>query len=99
MRTFTIALAVSLAIAGVPACAQEIKTHHVKDNIYMLEGRGGNIGVSIGDDGVLIVDDQFKPLAERIQAAISKLGGDAPKFLLSGSHIFAKFTGTILNLF
>ena len=51
----------------------QIVTHHVKDNIYYLEGSGGNIGVIVGDDGVLIVDDQFGPLTNKIEAAITDL--------------------------
>ena len=51
----------------------EIVTPHVKDNIYYLEGSGGNIGVIVGDDGVLIVDDQFGPLTNKIEAAITDL--------------------------
>ncbi len=43
----------------------EIKATKVAGNVYMLEGAGGNIGVSVGRDGILIVDDQFAPLAER----------------------------------
>ncbi|HYK19274.1 MAG TPA: hypothetical protein VEV42_00965, partial [Pyrinomonadaceae bacterium] len=41
----------------------EIKSTKVNGNVYMLEGSGGNIGVSVGPDGILIVDDQFAPLA------------------------------------
>ncbi len=51
----------------------EITTHHVKDNIYYLEGSGGNIGLIIGKDGVLIVDNQFAPLTNKIEAAITDL--------------------------
>ena len=51
----------------------EITTHHVKDNIYYLEGSGGNVGVIVGKDGVLIVDDQFAPLTNKIEAAITDL--------------------------
>lgn len=51
----------------------EIKTTHVAGNVYMLEGSGGNIGVSVGDDGILIVDDQFAPLAEKIMVALREL--------------------------
>ncbi len=49
----------------------EIKATHVRGSVYMLEGAGGNIGVSVGDDGILIVDDQFAPLAEKIRAALA----------------------------
>jgi len=51
----------------------EIKATKVAGAVYMLEGAGGNIGVSIGDDGVLIVDDQFAPLAPKIRDAIKLL--------------------------
>ncbi|MCH8976421.1 MAG: MBL fold metallo-hydrolase, partial [Proteobacteria bacterium] len=51
----------------------ELKTIHVRGNIFMLEGihgfAGGNIGVSIGDDGILIVDDQFSEMNEKIREA------------------------------
>lgn len=51
----------------------QIKTTHVAGNIYMLEGQGGNIGVSVGSDGLLMVDDQFAPLAPKIRAALQEL--------------------------
>ena len=64
----------------------QIKATKVAGSVYMLEGSGGNIGVSIGEDGVLMVDDQFAPLADKIKAAIKDLGGDVPKFLLNTHH-------------
>lgn len=64
----------------------EIKTTSVAGNIYMLEGQGGNIAVSTGPDGVLMVDDQFAPLAEKINAAIEKLDQGPIKFLLNTHH-------------
>jgi len=51
----------------------QIKTTKVSGNIYMLEGQGGNIAASVGEDGIVIVDDQFAPLAEKIQAALKEL--------------------------
>jgi cyclase len=68
----------TILIMPAPLSAQdfdevEILTHHVKDNIYYLEGSGGNIGVIIGDDGVLIIDNQFAPLTNKIEAAITDL--------------------------
>lgn len=69
----------------------EVKATPVSGPIHMVTGAGGNIAVSVGDDGVLIVDDQFLPLAERIQAAIDALGGARPKFVLNthyhGDHV------------
>src|SRR5476649_2526358 len=46
----------------------EIKTTRLTPNIYMLEGEGGNIGVSAGEDGVFVIDDQFAPLTPKILA-------------------------------
>ena len=64
----------------------EIKTTKVAGNVYMLEGSGGNIGVSVGNDGVLIVDDQFAPLAEKIRAALEKLTQGRLRFVLNTHH-------------
>ena len=74
----TVLALLTILIMPAPLSAQdfdevEILTHHVKDNIYYLEGSGGNIGVIIGDDGVLIVDNQFAPLTNKIEAAITDL--------------------------
>ena len=46
--------------------AVQIKTTKVAEGIYMLEGEGGNIGVSAGEDGVFLIDDQFAPLSQKI---------------------------------
>ena len=64
----------------------EIKVVPVAKNIYMLEGSGGNIGVSVGGDGNLIVDDQFAPLADKIDAAVQKLNPGKLKFVLNTHH-------------
>ncbi len=61
----------------------EIKTTKVAGNVYMLEGAGGNIGVSAGADGVLIVDDQFAPLADKIRAALKPLSPGQLRFVLN----------------
>ena len=69
----------------------EIKVTKVNGNVYMLEGAGGNIGVSVGPDGILIVDDQFAPLADKIKAALKTLGEGKLKFVLNthyhGDHV------------
>jgi glyoxylase-like metal-dependent hydrolase (beta-lactamase superfamily II) len=70
----------------------EIKTTHVRGSIYMLEGAGGNIGVSVGDDGILIVDDQYAPLADKIRAALAKLGDGKLQFILN-THWHGDHTG------
>jgi glyoxylase-like metal-dependent hydrolase (beta-lactamase superfamily II) len=61
----------------------EIKATKVAGNVYMLEGSGGNIGVSVGPDGILIVDDQFAPLADKIKATLKTLGDGKLKFVLN----------------
>lgn len=61
----------------------EIKTTKVAGSVYMLEGAGGNIGVSAGADGVLIVDDQFSPLAEKVRAAFKPLSPGPLRFVLN----------------
>ncbi len=70
----------------------EIKTIPVSDNIYMLMGSGGNIGVSVGDDGLLIIDDQYAPLSEKIKVALSQLGDSSPTFLIN-THYHGDHTG------
>jgi cyclase len=88
----TLSLLAFTAILITPAFAQqdyskvEIKVIPVAKNIYMLEGSGGNIGVSVGDDGILIVDDQFAPLAEKIEAALKSLNPGKLKFVLNTHH-------------
>jgi glyoxylase-like metal-dependent hydrolase (beta-lactamase superfamily II) len=73
--------------------AVEVKPHPVRDNVYMLTGAGGNIGVSVGADGTLIVDDQFAPLADRILAALDEIDGAAPKLILN-THFHGDHTGS-----
>ena len=70
----------------------EIKATPVSKNVYMLEGAGGNIGVSVGADGILIVDDQFAPLAAKIEAALQKLNPGKLKFVLN-THWHGDHTG------
>jgi len=81
-----------LAIAQDDFSKVEIKATKVSGNVYMLEGSGGNIGVSVGVDGILIVDDEFAPLAEKIKAALKTLGEGKLKFILN-THWHADHTG------
>ncbi len=72
----------------------QIKATKVSGNVYMLEGAGGNIGASIGEDGIVIVDDQFAPLAEKIQAALKSLGiTDKPVRFVINTHYHGDHTG------
>jgi cyclase len=70
----------------------QIKATKISGNVYMLEGSGGNIGVSVGPDGVLIVDDQYAPLAEKIKATLKSLGEGKLRFILN-THWHGDHTG------
>jgi cyclase len=72
----------------------EIKVTKVAGNIYMLEGEGGNIAASVGEDGIVIVDDQFAPLAEKIQAALKNLKiTDKPVRFVINTHFHGDHAG------
>jgi cyclase len=93
------ALVAALALVPTLALAQpqdfskvQVKTAPVAGNVHMLTGEGGNIAVSVGPDGVLIVDDQFNPLAQKIKAAISKLGKGKLQYVLN-THWHFDHTG------
>lgn len=60
-----------------------IKTEKVAANVYVLFGQGGNIGVSAGKDGILIIDDQYMNMADKIKAALKELGSDTPRFVFN----------------
>src|ERR1700747_551773 len=72
----------------------QIKFTKASGNIYMLEGQGGNIAASVGEDGIVIVDDEFAPLAEKIQAALKSLGiTDKPVRFVINTHYHGDHTG------
>ena len=81
-----------LIFAAIPLFAQqdfskvEIKVTKVAGTVYMLQGAGGNIGVSAGDDGIVIVDDQYAPLAPKIRAALATITSKPIKFILNTHH-------------
>jgi glyoxylase-like metal-dependent hydrolase (beta-lactamase superfamily II) len=87
---------------GLPASAQqdlskvEIQAQKLSESVYMLTGAGGNMGLSVGDD-VFLIDDQFAPLTERIEAAIRKLTPRPIKFVLN-THWHFDHTGGNENL-
>lgn len=90
-RLCTLATVLLLTISGTTFAQQdfskvEIKTTHVNGTVYMLEGSGGNIAVSAGEDGFLMVDDQFAPLADKIRAAMNEVGTGDLRFLLNTHH-------------
>jgi cyclase len=98
-HVLSLAIAAWLSLCQAsPALAQqdfskvEIKVTKVAGGIYMLEGSGGNIGVSVGDDGIVIVDDQFAPLAPKIKAALKGITDKPVRFVLN-THFHGDHTG------
>ena len=73
----------------------EIRTEKVADGLYVLFGIGGNIGVSIGEDGVLIVDDQFPEMIPKVNAAIEALGGGAVDYAVNTHWHFDHAEGNL----
>lgn len=87
---FTAVIVLVFLAAGNTSFAQRAKptvnTLKVTDNIYMLQVRGGNIGVSIGDDGILIIDNDYPNASEAIDAALAKLSKGDLEYVLNTHH-------------
>lgn len=104
LAVVTFALAAAL-VAGFTTRAQqnvdwdavEISTHHVAGTVHYLAGRGGNVGLSVGDDGVVMIDDQFAPLTDRIVEAIRGISNGNVRFLIN-THVHGDHTGGNENL-
>ena len=102
IRSLAVAVAVGLAGVAVTARAQqqdyskvEIKVTKVSGNVYFLEGAGGNIAASVGDDGIVIVDDQFAPLAEKIRAALKGITDKPLRFIINTHYHFDHTGGNL----
>jgi cyclase len=87
-----------LAVTQLPAQQQpdfskvEIKVQKVSGTVYMLAGMGGNIGASVGEDGIVVVDDEYLPLAEKIEAALKGIT-DKPVKVVLNTHWHGDHTG------
>lgn len=94
-------LGICLGALAVPAqqdfSAVEIETIELGDGLAMLVGAGGNLAVSVGADGVLLVDDQYAPMTEKIRAAIAKLSPEPIRFVLN-THWHGDHSGGNENL-
>jgi len=93
---FSALFGVILTLSGA-AVAQDfddvvITIHPVAGSVSYIEGRGGNIGLFVGDDGVFLIDDQYAPLTDKIVAAISGVS-DAPIRFLVNTHMHPDHTG------
>ena len=96
MRFLVVALfslvTAQLQAADNPYADVEVKVVPLTDSISMLMGAGGHIGVSYGPDGMLMIDDQFEPLAGKIKEALKTIGPEVPTFLLN-THYHGDHTG------
>ena len=81
-----------LLVTTVQAADVKITPVPVTEQIYMIVGQGGNIGLFTGSDGTFLIDDQFAPLTGKIVAAIKSVGGQHPKFLIN-THYHGDHTG------
>ena len=103
MKTAFAVCALSLCLAPIPALAQqdmskvEIKPEILAPGVAVLFGAGGNIGVSYGEDGTVLIDDQFAPLTGKIQKAVADLGAPSVKFLVN-THWHGDHSGGNENL-
>lgn len=69
-----------------------VTTTDLGDGLYMLQGRGGNIGVLAGDDGVFVIDSQYADMAPGILSAINDIAGEKPRYLVN-THWHGDHTG------
>ncbi len=98
MRRIVLALVLAGHAAAAPAHAQqdfsavEVQTEQVAPGVYMLIGAGGNIGVSVGEDGVFLIDDQYAPMTEKVVAAIARITSDPVRFVFN-THWHDDHTG------
>jgi cyclase len=98
MIRMTIATAAALIMYLGSAIAQtdwsqvEVTAEHVAGNVYVLYGRGGNIGLYVASNGVYLIDDQYAPLTDRIIAAIQTVSDGEIRFLIN-THVHGDHTG------
>ena len=98
IRSFHVAIAAFAMVLAAPGFAQrdfdavEITSEEVAPGIAVLFGAGGNIGVSYGEGRTLLIDDQFAPLTEKIEAAVAELGAQPVHFIVN-THWHGDHTG------
>ena len=90
-------LCAAVMLAGPVAMGQdfdkvEITTTDLGDGLYMMMGQGGNLGLSVGDDGTFLIDDQYAPLSAKIQTAIAAVT-DTPATYVINTHWHGDHTG------
>ncbi len=103
IRTLGAMLATSVALLTSPTAAQrdfesvKITTEELAPGVAVLFGSGGNIGVSFGEDGTILIDDQFAPLTPKIEAAVEALGATPARYVVN-THWHFDHTGGNENL-
>jgi glyoxylase-like metal-dependent hydrolase (beta-lactamase superfamily II) len=119
LRIGITAVAITMLLAGGAVAQQqppatppmdfskvEIKTTDLGDNVYILEGQGGNITVAVAKDGIIMVDGEYAPLHDKIKAAIATISNQPVKYLINthfhgdhtgGNELFAKDGITVVS--
>ena len=96
-RMAALAAVVALGVVGVFAQQNfddvEVQSLHVQGNVHMLVGAGGNVSISVGDDGVLVVDTQFAEMADKLIAEIREIAGGAPIRYIVNTHAHGDHIG------
>jgi len=93
LLSFVVVFATGLALAQDQDFSKvQIKVTKVAGSVYMLEGAGGNIGASVGDDGIVVVDDQYAPMADKIQVALKGITDKPIRFIIN-THYHEDHTG------
>ena len=89
MKHLLTSLAIALAIPGIStAQEQKLDVTTLTENLHMLSGNGGNIGLMTGPDGTFLIDDQMAPVGPLLKETIKMLGGEQPRFLLNTHYHF-----------
>ena len=96
VAAFIVARGVDAQRGNIDWDAISLSTHHVAGTVHYLQGQGGNIGLSIGDDGVVMIDAQFAPLSARIRSTIDEISNGNIRFLIN-THVHGDHTGGNAN--
>src|SRR6185295_347778 len=97
ITTLALGLALVAPVQDQDFSKVEVKVVAVAPGLSMLQGAGGNLAVSVGADGVFIVDDDYAPVTDKIKAAIAKLSDKPIRFVVN-THWHGDHTGGNENM-